>query len=102
MTRERPNLVPALVGFLILLALAMCVGGCGNVYLYGDALTAAQSSTMDAYGFWQRVDGNAQPFSKAYAAENVTQWRWFVRAAMKNATWGPKLPSDANQYGGAP
>ena len=87
---------------VLLVFLTVCLlAGCGNVYLQGDAMTAAQSSTMDAYGFYQRVDGNSQPLAKAYALENATQWRWFVRSALKSTTWGPALPGDPNQQGGA-
>ena len=31
------------------MACLLCVAGCGNVYLRGDGLTAAETSTMDAY-----------------------------------------------------
>jgi hypothetical protein len=83
--------------WLVVFVLAFLVAGCGNVYLQGDAMTAVESSTLDAYGFYQRVDGNALPFVKAYAAENVQQWRWFARSAKNDLAWGPKLPGDANQ-----
>ena len=81
---------------LVILGL-MTLGGCGNVSLTGEAMTAAESSTLDAYGFYSRVDGNAQPFTKAYALENAGQWRWFVRSAKRDLAWGPKLPGEANQ-----
>jgi hypothetical protein len=73
------------------------VAGCGNVYLTGDALTSVQQSTLDAYTFWERVDGNAQPLAKAYGQENASQWRYFARAALRDPNWGPKLPGDSNQ-----
>jgi uncharacterized protein YceK len=83
---------------LLMLVLVLCwVSGCGNVYLTGDALTGVQQSTLDAYTFWERVDGNAQPFVKAYGQENVSQWRYFARAALRDQNWGPKLPGDPNQ-----
>jgi hypothetical protein len=74
-------------------------GGCGNVYLTGDALTSVQTSTLDAYGFLQRVnaDANASPLVRGYAVENVQQWRYFARGALRNPAWGPKLPGEANQ-----
>lgn len=96
--------------------LAMCIGllvvlgvtGCGNVYLRGEALTAAETSTLDAYGALQRVDPcpscmdptaattqpSVEPWVKAYLAENFKQWRFFVRSARKDLTWGPKLEGE--------
>jgi hypothetical protein len=85
---------------LSVVVLAVCLlAGCGNVYLSGDAMTAAECSTLDAAGFVQRVDedGNASPLVRAYAVENAVQWRCFVRSAKKNQSWGPKLPGDANE-----
>lgn len=96
--------------------LAMCIGllvvlgvtGCGNVYLRGEAMTAAETSTLDAYGALQRVDPcpscvdpaatttqpSVEPWVKAYLAENFKQWRFFVRSARKDLTWGPKLEGE--------
>jgi outer membrane PBP1 activator LpoA protein len=85
------------MAFLSVILLAVFLAGCGNVNLSGDALTSVQQSTLDSYTFWSRVDGNAQPFVKAYAQENVTQWRYFARAALRDQNWGPKLPGDSNQ-----
>jgi hypothetical protein len=83
------------VAALVLLVLA----GCGNVYLTGDAASCAENSALDAAGFAWRVreDPNASRLVRAYAEENAEQWRWFVRAARKDRTWGPKLPGDPNQ-----
>jgi len=92
---------------LIVLALAT-VAGCGNVYLKGEALTAAETSTLDAYGALQRVDPckscidpaapatqpAVEPWVKAYLAENFKQWRFFVRSARKDLSWGPKLEGE--------
>ena len=96
--------------------LAMCIGllvvlgvtGCGNVYLRGEALTAAETSTLDAYQALQRVDPcpscadpatvttqpAVEPWVKAYLTENFKQWRFFVRSARKDLTWGPKLEGE--------
>lgn len=92
---------------LVLLSVA-AVTGCGNVYLKGDALTAAETSALDAYGALQRVDPCpncvdptavttqpcVEPWVKAYLAENFKQWRFFVRSARKDLTWGPKLEGE--------
>ncbi len=82
---------------LSVVVLAVCLmAGCGNVYLSGDAMTAAESSALDAAGFAQRVegDGNASTLVRAYAVENAEQWRYFVRSAKKDANWGPALPGE--------
>jgi hypothetical protein len=82
---------------MLLTALA-CVAlgqaGCGNVYLQGDAATAAETSALDAYQAAQRMGATAttQPsWEQAYLVENFRQWRFFVRSARKDLTWGPKL-----------
>lgn len=76
--------------------LAVCLAGCGNVQLKGEALTAAETSTVDAYNALQRA--TTQPDSgwieRAYLEENFRQWRWFVRSARKDTTWGPKLEGE--------
>lgn len=75
----------------------ICLAGCGNVYLKGDALTAAESSTMDAYQAAQRSGATAttQPtWQQSYLVENFKQWRFFVRSAHKDLTWGPKLEGE--------
>ena len=79
-----------------LLAVAACVGGCGNVNLQGDGLTAAETSAMDAYQAVQRADADAATLAweKAYLGENFKQWRFFVRSARKDLTWGPKLEGE--------
>jgi hypothetical protein len=77
------------------------------VYLRGEALTAAETSTMDA---WQAIQRVAQPPSagledsppgaavpqwlEAYLEENFKQWRFFVRSANKDPNWGPKLEDE--------
>jgi len=33
-------------------------------------------------------------WEKAYLAENFKQWRFFVRSARKDETWGPKLEGE--------
>ncbi len=82
---------------MVLLAMLVTLAGCGNVYLSGDGLTAAQQSTMDAYQAVQRAD--ADPDTPAtlriYLSENFKQWRFFVRSAVKDLNWGPKLPVES-------
>ena len=88
---------------LVLLVVAMigltCLAGCGNVYLRGDAMTAAETSAMDAYQAVQRAEQEpASPaWETAYLAENFKQWRFFVRAAKKDEAWGPKLPDERGE-----
>jgi hypothetical protein len=80
-----------------LAAAAICIAGCGNVYLQGDAATAAEQSTLDAYQAAQRAGGTAtsQPsWEQAYLVENFKQWRFFVRSARKDLSWGPKLEGE--------
>jgi hypothetical protein len=82
----------------VLLVAMVClpVVGCGNVSLSGDGMTAAQTSALDAFQAVQRA--NADPatpaWEKAYLTENFLQWRYFVRSAKKDLSWGPKLPSE--------
>jgi hypothetical protein len=82
------------VGFVVL---ACLVAGCGNVYLSGEALTAAETSTLDSWQAVQRAsaDPSIPAWQKAYLAENFTQWRSFVRAAKRDLNWGPKLPEES-------
>ncbi|MCG3181840.1 MAG: hypothetical protein BIFFINMI_04275 [Phycisphaerae bacterium] len=83
-----------IVAMAVLLVFATT--GCGSVYLRGDAATAAETSTMDAYQAYQRA--TTQPESvawqKDYLRENYCQWRWFVRSARKDMAWGPKLDGE--------
>ena len=113
---------------LIVMVVALsCVAlggaGCGNVYLQGDALTAAETSALDAYQAVQRAGtgntgvspviangmgvqpvevGTSQPASSpavpqwlsTYLTENFKQWRSFVRSARKDLAWGPKLEDE--------
>ena len=93
------------IAILFLLLVLPCLvlapaglSGCGNVAVSGDAMGALETSTLEAFGFMQRVnaDPNASWVTKVYAEENFVQWRCFARSAKKNFTWGPKLPSEAN------
>jgi hypothetical protein len=79
-----------------LAAAVIGLAGCGNVYLQGDGLTAAETSTLDAYQAVQRADAEpATPaWEKAYLTENFKQWRFFVRSARKDLAWGPKLEGE--------
>ena len=78
---------------MILCLLALALTGCGNVYLRGEAMTAAEVSTLDAYGAALRAaaDPETPAWAKAYTAENFWQWRLLVRSGKKNDVWGPKL-----------
>ena len=78
---------------VIVVLLTICLAGCGNVYLTGEALTAAENSALDAYNACQRGfnDPNLPLWTKAYLGENAGQWRSFVRAAKKDDAWGPKV-----------
>ena len=81
---------------LALSCVAAGVAGCGNVHLTGEALTAAENSAMDALQASRRADADeaTADWQKAYLAENFLQWRWFVRAARREDSWGPKLPAE--------
>jgi len=84
---------------LFVLIVPCLAAGCGNVYLRGEAATAAETSTMDAYLASQKASADActPAWGKAYLEENFRQWRHFVRAARKDANWGPKLPDESNR-----
>jgi len=84
------------MGILAAALVLLCLAGCGNVYLRGEALTAAETSAMDAFGAAQRADAEpATPaWQKAYLQENFKQWRLFVRSARKDDAWGPKLEGE--------
>ena len=87
-----------IVMVLVALGMLVTVAGCGNVSVQGDAMTALETSTLDAFGFLERVqaDPNARSLYRCYATENFVQWRWFARSAKKDMNWGPKLPTEAN------
>jgi hypothetical protein len=81
---------------LVLVLAILTVAGCGNVTLKGDAMTAAEVSTLDAYNASQRAgaDPNIPHWTQVYLDENFKQWRCFVWSAKKDVTWGPKLPEE--------
>ena len=91
---------PWILAFLIVLALAglFSIAGCGNVTLSGDAATAAEASTLDAYQALQRARSTSQPAEPSWVAvyleENFKQWRSFVQSNRKDLTWGPRLDSE--------
>ena len=89
---------------LVLVLAILTVAGCGNVTLKGDAMTAAEVSTLDAYNASQRAgaDPNMPHWTQVYLDENFKQWRCFVWSAKKDVTWGPKLPSESATGGSAP
>ena len=64
--------------------------------LQGEALTAAQVSTNDAYTAFMKADAdpNVPRWMALYLHENTIQWRDFVRSAVKDQSWGPKLPDE--------
>lgn len=80
----------------LVLVSVVVLAGCGNVTLRGEAMTAAQTSTMDAYQAVQRaqIDAATPAWENAYLQENFKQWRFFVRSANKNDQWGPKLEGE--------
>jgi len=81
----------------LVLAPALClVAGCGNVYLRGEAATAAETSALHAFEAVQRAgaDANTPGWEKAYLTENFKQWRFFVQSARKDLSWGPKLEGE--------
>lgn len=84
------------VAVLLVLSVLVMFGGCGNVYLKGDGLTAAETSAMDSYQALHRAtaDPATPAWQKDYLAENFKQWRFFVRSARKDLTWGPKLEGE--------
>ena len=77
----------------VALLAVFCLAGCGNVHLWGEALTAAETSTMDALQAARRADAEPETpaWETAYLQENFKQWRSFVRSARKDDTWGPNL-----------
>ena len=86
------RMLAIVMAVLVVLGLA----GCGNVYLRGEALTAAETSTLDAFQAAQRASAEpATPaWEKAYLEENFKQWRFFVRSARMDKAWGPKLEGE--------
>ena len=74
----------------------LCLPGCGNVTLKGEALTAAKVSTNDAYTAYVKADAdpNVPRWMSLYLHENTIQWRDFVRSAVKDQAWGPTLPDE--------
>ncbi|MCY2930414.1 MAG: hypothetical protein NTV86_13120 [Planctomycetota bacterium] len=89
-----------LCSLLVLLA-ALSVAGCGNVYVQGEARTAVETSALDAYLASQKASADActPAWGKAYLEENFRQWRYFARAARKDANWGPKLLGEVQAQG---
>ena len=89
------------IGWIGIVVAVVCLllAGCGNVQLKGEALTAAETSTMDALQAVQRASAEpATPaWQTAYLEENFKQWRLFVRSARKDTTWGPKLPGEGGE-----
>ena len=90
--------------WLILVLVLIVLAGCGNVTLTGDSMTAAETSTLDAFNASQRAgaDPNMPHWAQVYLDENFKQWRCFVWSAKKDTAWGPKLPSESATGGPAP
>ena len=86
------------VAMCIAVLVVLCLTGCGNVYLRGEALTAAETSTLAAYQAVQRSAPQLEPdcpaWLRAYLQENFKQWRFFVRSARKDEAWGPRLTGE--------
>lgn len=80
------------IAMLLLLCLSP-IAGCGNVQLWGEAQTAAETSVADALNAANRAtaDPTLPAWTKAYLGENFYQWRSFVRSDRHDGTWGPKL-----------
>jgi len=77
------------------MALAMCLPGCGNVNVSGDAATALERSTADSLIYYNKLkDANVPTWAVEYAGENYKQWRWFARANKRDLAWGPLLPGE--------
>ena len=81
-----------------------CFTGCASVQLRGDALTAAETSALDAYQAVHRSGavesmrtGKQLTMEQAYLVENFRQWRFYVRAARKDLSWGPRLLSEGGE-----
>ena len=86
---------------IAILVLISALAGCGNVYLQGEALTAAETSALDARQAAMRANADpaAPEWIRYYLEENYHQWRFFVRAAKKNDQWGPEImiPKEGEQ-----
>ena len=85
-----------LIVLIVAAILVAAFAGCGNVYLRGEALTAAETSALHANEAQRRAAEQSvePPWVRAYLLENARQWREFVRSAHKDKTWGPVLEGD--------
>ena len=90
--------------FVAVIGMTVFSPGCGgNVYLRGKALTAAETSVMDAYqavhrsGAIEAHRSGTPTWEQVYYVENFKQWRYFVRSARRNLTWGPTLPNERGE-----
>ena len=85
-----------LLTICVLVIALLCVTGCGNVYLRGEAITAAETSAIDAYQATIRAaaEPTTAEWLRAYLDENFKQWRFFVRSAHNDEAWGPKLEGE--------
>ncbi len=99
-----PNLMILALAMLALFVTVAALPGCGNVQLRGEAMTAAEISTGDAYTAYVKAadDANCPGWTTAYLCENVKQWREKVRSAKRSATWGPTLPDEKSATTGPP
>ena len=75
----------------ILLVLVMCLAaaGCQDVTLRGQAMTAAETSTLHAFEAHKRY--TKDPAAGKYLKLNAEQWRHFVRSAKRDNAWGQEL-----------
>jgi len=89
--------------FVAIVGMTCFTSGCGNVHLRGDALTVAETSVMDAYqavhrsGAIEAQRTGTPTWEQVYYVENFKQWRYFVRSARADLTWGPTLPNERGE-----
>ena len=100
--RKQIVVLAAFVAYVMVAVISLaCLAGCGNVFLMGEAKTAVQTSTMDAYLASQKasIDTTTPTWVRAYLEENFRQWRFFSRAASHDPNQGPTLPSEQASTG---
>ncbi|MBE3133082.1 MAG: hypothetical protein IMZ55_06390 [Acidobacteria bacterium] len=80
--RAKTDLFPVLVGFLLVVALAMCLGSCSSVIMNAD-----YSARLDRTAAWSaeasaRADGNNLSVDgmKAALRQDAAYWRAFQNA----------------------
>ena len=78
---------------ILIAVLCLVFAGCQDVTLRGQAMSAAENSTLHAFEAHKRfVEADGKPvWAGLYLKENAVQWRSFVRAAKKSPDWGKEL-----------